>query len=58
LFGLFPVRSGKGWQSLRGTGKGALKDPGCHAQGLVEQYTYEKSERTLVQQGISGRITG
>jgi hypothetical protein len=29
-----------------------------HRLLLVEQYTYEKSERILVQQGIRCRITG
>jgi len=43
---------------LRGTGNDPLKNPGCHAQGVVEQCTYENSERILVQQGISCRIIG
>jgi hypothetical protein len=32
--------------------------PGIHPHLLIEQYTYEKRERILVQQGIGRRVAG
>jgi len=34
------------------------RESGFHRYLLVEQYTYEKGERILIQQRISCRITG
>jgi hypothetical protein len=34
------------------------RESGFHRHLLVEQYTYEKNERILVQKGISCGITG